>query len=164
MRILYAIIFLTLFYFDLSAQNYTRDAGVRFGQGVVGSYRQFYKEEMAVELFGGFLNQGIVFGGMKEHFSDALAHYSGNIRVYYGYGVHTGFNYTNKYRVLNRQYRYDWKFSPLFGLDGIAGIEYIFPEVPLLVSFDINPSFEFSLNRIFELNVFDITFLIKYRF
>jgi hypothetical protein len=164
MKLLYTSILLFLLCITVSAQNYTRDAGIRFGQGFIGSYRQFYKEDFALELYGGYLNRGLIFGGLRERFTPALTKYSDNFRIYYGYGVHAGFNYTNSYKWLNREYRYDWIISPLFGMDGIIGLEYNFPEVPVMVSFDVKPYFEFSLNRIFELSVLDVTFSVKYRF
>jgi hypothetical protein len=164
MKLIYTSCLFIFLSVGVSAQNYTRDAGIRFGQGFIGSYRQFYKEDMAIDLYGGFLNRGLIFGGLKENFRPALTRYSDNFRLYFGYGVHAGFNYTNSYKFLNRQYHYDWTLSPLFGMDGIVGLEYYFPEVPVLVAFDVKPYFEFSLNRIFELSIFDVTFSVKYRF
>jgi hypothetical protein len=157
---------LIIFFFcvGVSAQNYTRDAGIRFGKGFIGSYRQFYKEDMALDFYGGYLNRGLIFGGLRENFQPTLTKYSDNFRFYYGYGVHAGFNYTNSYTFMGRVYQYDWTLSPLFGMDGIAGLEYTFPEVPILVSFDVKPYFEFSLNRYFKLNIFDASFSAKYRF
>lgn len=164
MKLKYAFCLFVFISIDLAAQNYTRDAGIRFGQGFIGSYRQFYKEDMAIDIYGGYLNRGLILGGLRENFRPALTRYSANFRLYYGYGVHAGFNYTNSYTYLNREYRYDWTLSPLFGMDGIVGLEYYFPEVPILVAFDVKPYFEFSLNRIFELSIFDVSFCAKYRF
>ena len=164
MKFIYTSILFMFFFANLSGQNYTRDAGLRFGKGFIGSYRQFYKEDKALDLYGGYLNRGLIFGGLREYIEPAFTKYSDNFRLYYGFGVHAGFNYTNSYGVFNREYRYDWKFSPLFGMDGIAGIEYHLPEVPILVAADIKPYFEFSTTRIFQLRVFDISFSVKYRF
>ncbi len=164
MRFAYLTIVLLLFSVGASAQNYMRDAGVRFGKRAVGSYRQFYKEDKAVELFLGYQERGLRLGGMRQFFSPALTKHSPNFRLCYGYGVHTGFTYTNKHKMFNREYRYDWKFSPLFGMNGILGIEYSFPEVPILVTADAKPFFEFSLNRFFYMKVFDITLSARYRF
>ncbi|MBN1118891.1 MAG: hypothetical protein JXA77_16900 [Bacteroidales bacterium] len=164
MKFIYTSLLLCLFSIGLFGQNYTRDAGIRFGNGLVGTYRQFYKEDKAVELFAGYTNNGMKFGGIRENFIPALTQYSENFRFCYGYGVHTGFTYTNKHSVLYREYRYDWFFSPLFGMNGLAGLEYTFPEVPILVSLEINPYFEFSLNRIFFMQMLDVSFSLKYRF
>ena len=164
MKLLYTSLLFFAISLGVSAQNYMRDAGIRFGKGVIGSYRQFYKDDLAIEIYGGYLNRGMVFGGIRESFTPAFTKYSDNFRLYYGYGVHAGFTYTNSHKFLNREYRYDWMFSPFFGMDGIIGIEYYFPEVPILVAADLKPYFEFSLNRIFEINPINITLSVKYRF
>lgn len=164
MKLLYTLIILVLFGFGLSGQNYTRDVGMQFGNEVSVVYRQFYKEDMALELFAGYRDRGLRIGGRREFFKPALTTYSENFAFYYGYGVHAGFSYTNKHNVLNREYRYDWKFSPIFGMHGVLGLEYHFPEVPLLVSMDIKPYYEFSLYKIFSMKIVDVSFMLKYRF
>jgi hypothetical protein len=145
-------------------QNYIRDAGIKFGDNVAFSYRKFYKETMAVDFFGGIRYNGLYAGAMREFFQPALTKYSDNFKLYYGYGIHAGFNYTNHYKFLNREYRYNWVFSPIFGMDALVGIEYYFPEVPIIVSADIQPYFEFSLNRIFQLDIMNVYLSVKYRF
>lgn len=164
MKLIVIPVFFFLFSSCLLGQNYTRDAGIRFGSGFVGSYRQFYKENMAIEIFAGYYERGMKFGGMKESFKPALTKYSENFRFYYGYGVHTGFTYTNYHKTFNREYHYDWIFSPVFGMDALVGIDYTFPDVPVLVSADLKPYYEFSLNRIFQVKVLDISFCVKYMF
>lgn len=149
----------------INAQNYVRDAGLRSGNGFsLATYRQFYKDNRALELFIGYQYQGLRIGGIREYFKPALTKYSDNFRLYYGYGVHSGFSYTNKHTFFNREYRYKWTFSPVFGMDGILGLEYTFPEVPLLVATDLKPFYEFSLHRIFFVKVLEVSFSVKYRF
>lgn len=164
MKLIYTSIILFCLSVGLYGQNYTRDAGIRFGKGVIGSYRQFFKEDMSIEIFGGYYNRGLILGGIREYYMPALTKYSDNFRLYYGYGVHTGFTYTNQHKMFNRVYRYDWTFSPIFGMDGIVGLDYAFSEVPIMVSADIKPYYEFSLNRIFYIQVFDVSLSVKYRF
>jgi hypothetical protein len=163
MKLLYTTVLICFLGMELYGQNYTRDAGLCFGNGLLVTYRQFYKENMAFEMFGGYQDRGMRLGGLREFYKPALTKYSGNFRFFYGYGVHTGFNYTNQYKMFNRVYRYDWKFTPLFGMDGIVGIDYAFSEVPIIVAADIKPFYEFSLNRIFHIQL-DASFSVKYRF
>ncbi len=164
MKLLYFTVLICFLSTGLFGQNYTRDAGARFGNGLLFTYRQFYKENMALELFAGYQDRGIRIGGLREFHKPALTKYSENFRLYFGYGVHTGLNYTNQYKIFNRAYRYDWTISPLFGMDGIVGIDYAFSEVPIIVAADIKPFYEFSLSRIFYIQVLDISFSVKYRF
>lgn len=163
-RIGLTFLFFLLFCLATSAQNYMRDAGIRIGRGVVANYRHFYKDERAIEFFAGYQERGMRIGGMQQYFIPALTKYSENFRVFYGYGVHTGFTYTNGHRIFNREYRYDWIFSPVFGVNGNFGLEYTLPEVPICVSTDIKPFFEFSTYRIYYLQIIDVSLSVKYRF
>lgn len=164
MRYIYISLVLLFFCTRGNAQNYMRDAGIKIDNRFIVSYRQFFYDDMALELSIGYIERGLYLGGLREKFAPALTKYSDNFRLYYGYGVHTGFKYTNKHTFLGREYRYDWMFTPVFGMDGVLGLEYTFPEVPLLVSADIQPYFEFSLNRYFQLRLFDVSLSVKYRF
>ena len=164
MKLFCTTILFLLICLGVSGQNYTRDAGIRFGNGISGTYRQFTKDDIAMELFLSYQDRSMRFGGQKQHFSSILEKYSENFKLYFGYGVHMGFSYTNKHKVFNREYNYEWTFSPLFGIDGIVGLEYYFPEVPILVSAEMRPYFEFSTNRIFMIRPFNMSLSVKYRF
>ena len=164
MKLFFTTILLSFICIGVKGQNYTRDAGVRFGNGIAITYRQFTKDNVALELFLNYQDRGMRIGGLKQSFIPALENYSENFKLYFGYGVHAGFTYTNKHKVFNRVYRYDWTFSPLFGMDGIFGLEYYFPEVPVMVSADLKPYFEFSTNRIFIVRPFNMSLSVKYRF
>lgn len=164
MKLFCSIIFFLFISLGAYCQNYTRDAGVRFGNGLVFSYRQFTKDDSALELFLSFQERGLRIGGLKESFTPAFSQYSENFRLYYGYGVHVGVSYTNKHKAFNRVYYYNWIASPLFGMDGIVGMEYYFPDVPIMVSWELKPYFEFSTTRIFMIRPFNMSISTKYRF
>lgn len=136
---------------------------MRFGYGFYGTYRQFFKEDMAVEGLAGFRDNGMNFTALREYFLPVLTEYSSSFKFYYGYGVHAGFSYTNKFRILNREYRHDYMFTPLFGVDGIFGLEYYVSEMPLMFSADLKPFFEYSINRYFNIQL-ELSFTVKYRF
>lgn len=164
MKLLYGTILVLVISIGVSAQNYTRDAGIQLGNGVSCSFRQFYKEDLAMEIYGGYQERGLRIGAVREYFKPSLTRYSENIRMYFGYGVHTGFTVTNEHKVFNRVYKYDWIFSPVFGVDGIVGVEYRSPELPFLFAAQALPSFEFSRHRIFQVRVLNVSFVAKYRF
>lgn len=164
MRPFLIILFLGFISISVKAQNYTRDAGARFGNGLSVTYRQFSRDTEAMELFVNFYDRGMRIGGMKQMFIPVLQQYSENFMLYYGYGVHAGFTYTNKYQVFNRIYTYDWTFSPVFGMDGIFGLEYYFPDVPIMISTELRPYFEFSTTRYFMVRPINMSLSLKYRF
>jgi hypothetical protein len=149
----------------VNAQNYTRDAGVRVGDHFSGTFRQFSEDDRATEgmLFIG--RRGFTFTLLKEYFQPALGSISENLFFEYGFGAHAGFSYIDHYTVLNRTYLLDdYRFTPLFGLDGIIGLEYRFPEFPFLISLDIKPCFEYSLIQYFNINLNTVGISLKYRF
>jgi hypothetical protein len=146
------------------SQNYTRDAGLRFGKGFFITYRQFYDEERAIEGIAGIARNSFRIGGFREYFKPLAPIRSQNLRMLYGYGVHAGISYTNKYEIFNRTYYHNWLWSPQFGVDGIIGAEYMASEFPFLISAALQPYFEYSLNNYFSIQPFNFIIVFKYRF
>jgi hypothetical protein len=164
MKHIYCLLILVTFVPEAFPQNYTRDAGVRFGEGVFASYRQFYNDEKAVEGMIGLSNKGLRVVILREYMQPFEHVRSENLKFIYGFGVHAGVTYTNKYKFLFRTYYDEWKWSPQYGLDGLAGFEYTLSEFPLLIRVAAQPYFEYSLNRYFHVNAFNfiISFLYRY--
>lgn len=146
------------------SQYYTRDAGIRVGEGVFISYRQFYSEEMALEGLVGFSRDGLRIMGMREYFRPFGKVRSEYLHFMYGYGIHVGIDYTNRYKVFGRTYYHDWMWSPKFGVDGTIGFDFEASEVPLMISAAMQPYFEFSTNQYFALKPFNFVVSFKYRF
>lgn len=164
MKFIFSLILLLLIGLSSFSQNYTRDVGIRTGDGFFVSYRQFYNEELAMEAFVGFSENSFRVTGLREYFRPIARLRSDNLRLISGYGIHTGIAYTNKYKMLLKEYYHDWQWSPHFGIDGIIGIEYTASEFPVLISAALQPYFEYSLNHYFSVQPFEFIILIKYRF
>ncbi len=163
MKYLYCFLLL-VFCLSAHAQNYTRDAGIRVGDGFFASYRQFYDKDMAIEGLAGFSRRGFRITGLREFFKPMLTDRTQNFNLVYGYGIHAGVTYTNKYTILHRTYYHEWMWSPQFGIDGLIGFEYAASDLPLLISAAAQPYFEYSLNRYFQLRPFNFVVAFKYRF
>ncbi|MBN2347671.1 MAG: hypothetical protein JXJ22_02470 [Bacteroidales bacterium] len=165
MRILFITLFIFPGFISASAQNYTRDAGVRLGSTMSLSYRQHNYDDTAYEFFAGYHNRGFRFAALKEFFRPAFLNTSDNLTFCMGFGAHAGISYSDKYSYFNRNfYRDSWVFSPIFGLDGLFGLEYEIQEFPVLLGLETMPFFEFSADRFFYLEIFNISFSMKYRF
>jgi hypothetical protein len=113
-----------------NAQNYRHQAGVRLGSidQVVASglsYRYHFKNNKAVEALVN-LRDPVSVGAMYEIFNPIQA--VDNLQWFYGAGAYAGFKGADK-----------------FGIMGIAGVDYQFPEVPVNLSLDWKP----------ELNILD---------
>ena len=147
------------------SQNYMRSFGVRASNGFYFSYRHAYKENMAVEAFLGYQDRGVRLIGMREFFVPALKQYSDNFKFVYGFGVHAGVSYTNKFKVLYREYkRENYEYTPIFGLDGFAGIEYQVPELPIMFALNLKPFFEFSTSQYYKIDIIDPSFTLRFCF
>lgn len=164
MKYLISALVITFLCINSYSQNYTRDAGIRIGGGVFASYRQFYDTYKAVEGFAGFSKRGFRIVALKEYFRPMAVDRTENLKLVFGYGIHAGVSYTNKFTVLNRVYYHDWKWIPQFGFDGILGFEYATPDLPLLFSAAIQPYFEYSLNSYFQVKPLNFYVAFKYRF
>jgi hypothetical protein len=149
---------------QLSAQNYTRDISIKLGGSAKFSYRPMYNGEESYEFGMSFGNNGIRLMALKQFFTPAFISMTDNFDFVYGYGIHTGVTYHRTYQVLNRVYHVDDKFSPVLGLDGIAGLEYRMPEAPVIIGMTVEPYFEYSLNRFFTTDIFEFFIVGRYRF
>lgn len=156
---------LLLISFTIFGQNYMRDVGLRASDGIYLSYRKFFKEDMAIEGFIGYQENAIRIIAMREFFEQVLPQYSNNLTLVYGFGVHGGITYTNRYKIFYREYRKDdYEFSPIFGLDGLFGLEYQLPELPIMISLTVKPFFEYSISQYYRIDATDGAFTLRYRF
>lgn len=165
MKLLLILIFGTMFLYPVSAQNYTRDMGIRFGGLPAFTYRQYNGETEALELIASTSWRNLRLTAMKEYFKPAFMQFSNNINFVYGYGAHVGFTYSDRYRLLFKTYYLDeWRLSPVFGIDAILGFEYTPGDLPFIFGIDFKPFFEFSTTRIFYIFLDDASLSLKYKF
>jgi hypothetical protein len=149
----------------LNAQNYTREAGVRFGDYFTATWRIFLHDAQAYEALFSTGQRGAKITVLKQHISPTLGQISDNIYFTYGYGAHAGFRYSDSYNMLDRTYEIDeYRFMPLIGIDGLIAMEYRVPKFPLVLCIDIKPYFEYSTIQIFNIYLNSTGFSIKYRF
>jgi hypothetical protein len=122
---LIVLIIVSIFCFaNADAQTYRHQAGVRLGSidQVVSSglsYRYHFNNNKAVEALVN-LRDPVSIGAMYEIFNPIKA--VDNLQWFYGAGAYASF-----------------KGFDNFGIMGIAGIDYQFPEVPVNLSIDWKP-------------------------
>lgn len=147
------------------AQNYTRSAGFRPGTATGFTYRQYINEENAVEAIVNYTRRSLRITALKQYFRPAFYEIADNLNFVYGYGAHIGLYYTNRFKILNKSYKLEeWRYSPIFGLDGYLGLEYNIREFPVIIGIDIKPFFEFSTSRFFYIFLDDTALSLKFRF
>jgi hypothetical protein len=120
------------------------------GGGFTGKH--FLDRNLAIE---GQLNAGGVFGGEGKSFNAVgLLEYhiplpDPSWRVFFGGGLHAGV-WTHDYGYSNREGRYSRDSEPIFGIDGIGGVEYAFKTAPISLSADFKP----AINLLSEVDFF----------
>lgn len=108
----------------LSAQDYNWAVGVRFG-GEMGGASVKYKFNAAngIEaIVAAPWNNGVLLTGLYQRYIPVIGR---GFHFYYGFGAHVG----------------EWYNKFTLGIDGIAGLEYKFDDIPLALSFDYRPMF-----------------------
>ncbi|MEP2669351.1 MAG: hypothetical protein ABJH04_10175 [Cyclobacteriaceae bacterium] len=124
-------------------QTYKTALGLKvWGDGGGISVKNFVSPTNAVEGVGYFWERGARIVGLYE-FHGKIDGAPG-LNWYIGPGAHIGF-YNNRY--------YDQRYfdgdgsGSYIGLDGVLGLDYKFDGVPINLSIDWQPSFEFGSNR-----------------
>ena len=133
------LLFVLLFLCAIATQSATAQAngdtyktaiGVKFYPTGV-TIKTFMKPNLAFEAIGYFWERGTRITGLFEY------HYSltpsGRLKWYIGPGAHVGFY---------KQDFFDGGTS--VGIDGVLGLDYKFPGIPINVSLDWQPSYEFG--------------------
>lgn len=129
-----------------NAQDYRNAIGVRLGGGAGINYKHIMNNGNAFEAILDFsiFNTGAAYlTGLYEWYTPIG---SNGFNIYYGLGAHIG--------------AFDKDFA--LGIDGIIGLEYRFPSVPIALSLDYKPAVNFLPEVRGVLNSFG--FGIKYTF
>lgn len=154
------VIIAGLFAFQASAQNAA--IGVRATPDGGGfTAKVFVSEHIALE---GQLNAGGVIGLEGESFN-AVGLVEAHIplpnpqwRLIFGGGMHAGaWDRSVWYRASDDSYIRN-RAEPIFGFDGIGGVEYLFSNIPLGLSADIKPAINIASSvDFFPHNMFGIS-------
>lgn len=136
LKLLCVVAILMLGSHTIQAQAYTNAIGVRLGYPFSVSYKHFFNENGAGELFAGFRSWSgyswTNIGAMYEH-HQPISGVDG-LQWYFGGGVAVFFwNY--KYSI------YDKYNNTNFGIMGNLGLDYKFENAPINLSLDWVPLF-----------------------
>lgn len=137
---LFAILFSTT---TAHAQKGSTALGLRFSPDGLGFSGKFGLDRNWI--FEAQVNAGGVFGYEGESFNVVglfeyhIALPEPSFQAYLGAGAHVG--------AWDHPWRHDGRWrdgaEPIFGIDGIAGIQYKFKTAPISVSFDFKPAVNF---------------------
>jgi hypothetical protein len=117
-----------------SGENtYNSAIGLKLLDGVGVTYKHFLEDNKAIEAIGFFWNRGTRITGLYEFHFD-INELDG-LKWYVGPGAHVSL-YNTKYGG-----------GTTIGLDGVLGLDYKISSLPLNLSVDWQPSYEFGLGR-----------------
>ncbi len=129
---------------SFNSSNYITALGVKVYPGSGGAaitLKHFVQKNAALEVLGYAWERGGRLTGLYEFYWDIPN--APGLKWYVGPGAHIGF-YNDKYYNDVR----DGKGSYLSaGLDGVIGLDYKFNNIPLNLSVDWQPSFDFGNER-----------------
>lgn len=130
-QIFIAVLILFSSFSAFSQVNYDQAIGVRFIGGTTISYKNYFANDNNAELQVSFWKHGTRVAGLYEfnHSVDGL----NGLNFIIGPGIHFG-RWNKKYKD-----SHDDKGSE-FGIDGIIGLDYGFPKIPINISVDWQPS------------------------
>ena len=154
---------------SVQAQEYNRSAGFRLGGSSGITYKKFLVEEQAIEFLLSGRNNGVQLSAMYIFHEPMAISFNENFYFYYGVGGHVG---TEKFSDLNKQlistdpptFLYQEEQFLTMGVDAIAGIEYRLFSVPITLSFDIKPYFNYVGLRHLKADFWDSSITVKYIF
>ncbi len=153
LRLVIAVGFIFGLTANVSAQsNYNTGVGLRLGGYENGiTLKHFISSDTALEGILGFRRGGFVFTGLYEKHAIAFAEPS--LNWFYGAGAHIGGISGDRYYRAYGNDRYYNDSGILLGADGILGLEWQVPELPIAASLDLHPRLEVARGPFLDLEV-----------
>jgi len=161
-------VFILICLFSLNValgQGFNQAAGIRASWHNPGlEYRYYTSDANAFKSLVSFRDRGIQLHGFAEFFKYDLFPFFHQLLFYYGFGLHVGFESWDEESYRDNVLWYDTRSSVLAGLDGLAGLEFVFETIPVSAGIEIKPYFDaFGRNDI-DIEAFDLAITVKYLF
>jgi len=151
--------------FSVFSQEFRYAAGIRAGYTGGVEFRIYTDELNSYKFLLGTRQNGAVIHAMKEFHQPGLFSFTDQLNFVYGGGLHVGYERWNqRYFRNNNSVYYASGTDYIAGIDGLAGLEYMFAEVPLSLGIEAKPYFDLFGRKVFDLELFDLAFTIKYHF
>ena len=165
MRKLYTIIILLCLSPAAFSQFYNKEIGIRGGYTSGITFRINLEEDLSYEMQLSYRDNGGMFTMYRLQHMEMGMDRGGNWEFIYGFGMHTGFYYTDTYKIFYREIYYGTEFfTPVIGMDGYLGIDYKLVDIPMSFGVSFQPYMELSLKQVFGINLWDFGFNIRYMF
>lgn len=164
MKHLTIILFLSLASTAFS-QYYPLELGLRVGYSSGITFRVNIDEEISYEAQALYRHQGAIFTMLRLKHVEMGMTKNGNWEMLWGVGAHAGFYFTDSYRIFFEEIYYGQNlFTPVFGVDGHIGVDYLLEYIPMSIGISYQPYMEISMRQLFSINLWDIGIHVRYRF
>lgn len=149
------------------SQSAEKAIGIRGGLSSGFEYRVFSGHQSSYRILLSTRKSGVQLTGLKEFHEQDVFEWGEEFSFIYGLGAHVGFE-SWRTHYYDEFYPYarlsERKSGPIAGLDGLAGIEYTVPAIPLVFGLEAKPYFNLFGENFFQLQPFDFAFTMKYTF
>jgi len=150
-----------------NAQGYRQALGLRGGLSSGIEYRYYAHDESSYKLLLSTRDRGMQLHALKEFHRYDLFDLSEQLVFVFGAGVHAGFQTWDIAHIHCTDCNRRW-YSPhsafIAGIDGLAGVEYIFYEIPVSLGIEVKPYLDLFGRDGIKIQPFDFAFTIKYLF
>jgi hypothetical protein len=146
------------------AQGYNHAIGLRGGLSSGFEYRFYTDDENSYKLLLSTRDRGLQLHALREFHRFDLFDFTEQLVFFFGAGLHAGYQ---SWDVAHWNYNTLWyttRTSLIAGLDGLAGLEYVFYEIPLSLGIEAKPYFDVFGRKTVKIQPFDFAFTVKYLF
>ncbi len=146
------------------AQGFNHAIGIRGGLSSGFEYRIYTNDTNSYKFLLSTGDDRLQLHALKEFHQWDMFNFTDRLVFVYGAGIHAGFESWDEVHHKNNTSWYDTHSALIAGLDGLAGLEYIFYEAPVSIGFEVKPYFNFLGRDFFDVELFDFAFTVKYLF
>jgi hypothetical protein len=147
------------------SQYYPIEVGIRGGYSSGITFRVNLDAELSYEAQLLYRHEGAIFNMFRLKHMEVGMDKHGNWEFIYGMGAHAGFYYTDSYRIFFEEIYYGQNlFTPVVGVDGYFGVDYMLEYLPMSIGLSYQPHMEISMRQIFAMNLWDFGIHVRYRF
>ena len=155
---------LLAFGFISKAQGYNQAVGARLGWSAGFEYRIYTDDTNSYKFLLSTRDRGAQLHLFREFHEYDLFSFSSQLVLFYGGGVHAGYERWNEVHYNYNTRWTDTRTAATAGINGLIGVEYVLYEYPVSFGVEAKPYFQFLGREAFDIELFDFGFTIKYLF
>jgi hypothetical protein len=150
---------------SLMAQKFERSAGIRLGYSN-GIFLDIQNKDLSSYRFMlNWRDGGRQLTAMKFFHRYKVDKLPTFLSLYYGYGIHAGYEKWDQHKQdLEHGYYWEEVSAPTVGLDALVGLSYDLEQLPISVTCEAKPFFDFWGKKVFRAVPIDFAICAIYHF